>query len=236
MNKYIYTSILLLFFCLSLKCQKVDFKKTMDRLEKNVMETTDHGVEDQWYGVMNLPDLLLLTIIDDKDLYYVFSHPLQFKARLLKYINNDSVKWEYKYFALGLLQGLCIEEYLPIAENIYNLFDRKITSPPVDLSKPIQANNFHPSLDVLKLSIEQGGLSLEICKNSNNLLLKTLLNRIIKNENIPKEIKKYCNEILSGSVYREKKKNLQMHLLTIPIFECKNDKPHFYSPHFYLSN
>jgi hypothetical protein len=208
----------------------------MDRLEKNVKETTQHGVEDQWYGVMNLPDLLLLTIIEDKDLYYIFSHPLQFKEQLLKYINDDSVKWEYKYFALGLLQGLCIEEYLPVAENIYNLFDRKITSAPVDLSKPIGANNFHPSLDVLKLSIEQGNLSLEICKNSNNLLLKKLLNQVINNEKIPYEIKKYCGEILSGSIYWQKKMNLQKHLVTIPIFECKNGKPHFYTRHFYLGN
>lgn len=98
----------------------------MIKLQDNVRETISKGGEDGWYGVMNIPDLLLMTITQDKDLYYIFCQPAKYKKQLLKYINNDSIKWEYKYFALGLLQGLCIEEYLPVFENIYNLFERKI--------------------------------------------------------------------------------------------------------------
>ncbi|MEO8962094.1 MAG: hypothetical protein ABI325_09445 [Ginsengibacter sp.] len=71
MKKYIFPSILFLFFAPLLRGQEIDFKKTMDRLQDNVQETTYEGVEDGWYGVMDIPDLLFLTIIQDKDLYYI---------------------------------------------------------------------------------------------------------------------------------------------------------------------
>ncbi|MEO8962095.1 MAG: hypothetical protein ABI325_09450 [Ginsengibacter sp.] len=114
------------------------------------------------------------------------------------------------------------------------MFEREIISAPVDLSKPIRKNNFHPSLDVLKLSIDQGNLSWEVCKNYNNMLVKKLLNQIISNEKVSTEIKKYCIEILSGNSYRQKKMLLRKHLITIPIFECKNRKAFFHTRSFYI--
>lgn len=148
----------MLFFSSILWGQNVKFKTTMSRLQDSIEETMQKGVEDGWYGAINIPDLLFRMITENKDVYYIFCHPSKYKKEILMYINNNSVKWEYRYIALGMLQGICIHEYLPIVRNIYNLFDTEIANPPVDLAKPIRSNNFHPSLDVLKLCVDQGNL------------------------------------------------------------------------------
>lgn len=100
--KYIHTSILFLFFASSIKSQNINFKSTITKLEDNIEETMQKGVEDGWYGVMTIPDFLFMMITQDKDVYYIFCHPSKYKKEILMYINNDSVKWEYKYLALGL--------------------------------------------------------------------------------------------------------------------------------------
>lgn len=233
MKKNLIISISILFFSSVLWGQNVKFKTTMSMLQASIEETMQKGVEDGWYGAMNIPDLLFMMITENKDAYYIFCHPLKYKKEILMYINNNSVKWEYRYIALGMLQGLCIDEYLPIIENIYNLFNVKITNPPINLTKPIRSNNFHPSLDVLKLCVDQSNLSMEVCRNYSDKSLRKLLTQIINNKKVPFEIKKNCTDIMNGNKYRQMKMSLENHWITIPLVECKNGKPCYYSYSFF---
>lgn len=224
MKKIIFLIAILISITHGSICQNVDFSESIDKIENDVNEMTLHGVEDGWYGVYNIPDLLFLMITGNKNLYFIFTHPRVYRAKLLTYIEDPATKWEYKYFALGLLQGLCPEDYLPVANDIYNLFDGEFTHPPVDPAKPVSANNFHPALDVLSLCINQGNLSWEICKNEHKKEVSELLKKIIKNEKVHPSLKEYCSRVLSGEIYNVRKANLQKHLITPPLVNCHDGK------------
>jgi len=188
------------------------FAKVIDRMEHHI----DLSIKSlgKWKDLVNIPDMLLLSINQDSTFLFVFNHPKVYSSKLLKYIENPSKKWEYRYFALGLMQGMCFKEYIQFFPKVYNVIKKEMIKRGAE-SKDVELWKNNPYADILYLLVFQNNLSQEMRKNYADTLLRKYLSEIKKNAFTPSEIKDYCDSILSGQDHKN------LHLMTPPLFRCK---------------
>ncbi|WP_300601571.1 hypothetical protein [Niabella sp.] len=168
-----------------------------------------------WEDLINIPDILFLEFTQNKSLHRVFQHPKLYQNDILNYIKNPKKKWEYKYYVLGLLQGLCIEDYLVIFPIVYKVVDNAIKKNSIKKNEDFLPWKGYPYIDMLYLLVDQDNLSREVKLNFKNPQVKKYLIQIQKDHTIPAEIRNHCNFILTGHAALVKDKERS------PLFTCK---------------
>lgn len=122
---------------------------------------------------------------------------------------------------MALIQGLCIEDYIPVIEAIYNLVDQQIKLKPDRFSQKAKTYSNYPELDLLYFALEQDGLSKEVFLNYKNSKLVFMLNKIKSNRRLPPEFSRLCIDILSGLLCRNYSAPIKGFEYTTPLFKCK---------------
>ena len=197
-------------------------KEILTRLKKN--ELSDLRNQKGWNNLVNFPEFMSLTIVQDSILhYYGFKNAMKYRDSVLKFIQDKKNRWELKYYALALIQGLCIEDYLPVIDSVYGLVDKKIRlNPNKYKQKGIKHYTYsnYPELDLLYFALDQDGLSKEVFFNYKNPRLILLLNKIKENKILPPEFKDLCNSILSGLLYKNFSEPIEGFDFLVPLFKC----------------
>lgn len=201
----------------------INLGKEILRLENEVKGDT--AMYKGWNNVVRLPGLLANKYSNDVKYNYIFTHPDIFKDSLLTRITSPEYSWQHKYYMLGLLQGMCIDNYIPVLQTIYNIVNAEIKKNISDTGR-MQAKTVYPYIDVLLLAIDQEYLSREVQNNLNNPALKKVLESIKADALLPKQIVLRANWLLNGAQkkpldaklkakFSEQKKEANI------LFECK---------------
>jgi len=224
--KYIYIVIVFLFESTFIKAQiqppfcKPSLKDVFIHLKK--IGIRDLKSQGGWNNLINIPNFPLLTITQDSLYYFGFKNSIYYRDSVLLFIQDRNNRWELKYYALALIQGLCIEDYLPVIEAVYDLVDKQIKIKPEKFNQKAKTYSNYPELDLLYLALEQDGLSKEVFFNYRNPKLVLVLNKIKGNKRLPPEFKGLCVDILSGLLCKNYSKPIKGFEYTTPLFKCKN--------------
>jgi|GEM_PF-2378025 len=203
------------------KTNNPNIKEILTSLKKR--EISDLKRHKGWENLINIPEFTTLIISHDSIYYFGFKNANKYRDSILWFIQDRKNEWKLKYFALALIQGLCIEDYLPVIDSVYGLVDKKIRlNPNKYKQKGIKHYTYsnYPELDLLYFALDQDGLSKEVFFNYKNPRLILLLNKIKENKILPPEFKDLCDSILSGLLYKNFSEPIEGFDFLVPLFKC----------------